>query len=192
MIAVAIACCLTCGLADAQETADANKLSPATKLEAFSARTGVVLVKAFSTIGVVNGLGKVTIDAREFRDASNPKVREYGITIAVKESGRLERENTSFIDADEIDSLLRGIDYIAKIDKSITTMSDFEAQYRTKGDFSITTFSSSGSRGEIGVAVSSGRIARTSAFLKLSDLSQMKALIGDAKSKIDAARAAAK
>ena len=178
------------GLAQSQEAPDAGKLPPATKLEAFSARTGIVMIKAFSTVGAINGMGKVTIDAREFRDASNPKFREYGIAIAVKESGRLERENTSFIDADEIDSLIRGIDYIAKIEKNVTTLNDFEAQYKTKGDFSITTFSSRGS--EVGVAISSGRIGRTTAFLKLSDLGQVKALITEAKSKIDSSKAAAK
>lgn len=119
-------------LAFAQETPDASKSPPATKLEAFSARTGIVLIKAFSTVGAVNGMGTVTIDAREFRDASNPKLREYGIAIAVKESGRLERENTSYIDFDEIDSLLAGIEYISKIDNSITTMQEFEGEYRTK------------------------------------------------------------
>ena len=52
---------------------DVAKSAPSTKLEAFSAKTGTVLVNGFSTLGVVNGLGKVSIDAREFRDASNPE-----------------------------------------------------------------------------------------------------------------------
>lgn len=174
----------------AQEVSDANKRPPSTKLEAFSSRTGAVLVKGFSNVGTVSdGRGTVSIDAREFRDAGNPKAREYGITIEVKEAGRLERENTSFIDADEVDSLLRGIDYISKADKSITTLNDFEATYKTKGDFTITTFSYSG---RVDVAVSSGRIGKSSAYLKLADLEQIKALIMQAKAKADAARVAAK
>lgn len=181
---------LACGAAHGQEGHEPTKVPPATKLEAFSARTGVVLIKGYSSLGVLIGTGRATIDSREFRDGGNPKNREYGISITVKEGGRVERESISYIDADEIDSLIRGIDYIARIDKTVTTMNEFEAQYRTKGDLSITTFSS-GRGAETHVAISSGRVGRTTAFFKLSDLQGFKALIEKAKSEIDVARAAA-
>src|SRR3989442_10679115 len=87
-ILVAVALASLGSFAEAQEATEATKLPPATKLEAFSARTGIVVIRAFTTVGVVNGMGRVTIDAREIRDASNPKIREYGIAVTVKESGR--------------------------------------------------------------------------------------------------------
>ena len=87
---------------------------PATKIEAFSSKTGIVMIRAFSIIGRIRGQGLVTIDAREFRDASSPSQGVYGIAVEVKEAGRLERESRSFIDLDESDSLVRGLDYIAK------------------------------------------------------------------------------
>lgn len=177
-------------IAVAQEQADATKVPPATKLEAFSARTGIVLVKGFTNLGTVNGMGRVSIDVREFRDASNPKSAQYGVAFEVKESGRLERENTSYIDEDEIDSLIRGLDYISKIDRSVTTFGNFEAQYRTKGDLSLVVFSGSG--GEISLAVSSGRIGRTRAFLKLADIEQIRTLLGEAKKAIASAKAGGK
>ncbi|MBK7464225.1 MAG: hypothetical protein IPP59_16375 [Betaproteobacteria bacterium] len=177
-------------IAVAQEQADAAKVPPATKLEAFSARTGIVLVKGFTNLGTVNGMGRVSIDVREFRDASNPKSAQYGVAFEVKESGRLERENTSYIDEDEIDSLIRGLDYISKIDRSVTTFGNFEAQYRTKGDLSLVVFSGSG--GEISLAVSSGRIGRTRAFLKLADTEQIRTLLGEAKKAIASAKAGGK
>jgi len=170
--------------------AEASKATPSTKLEAFSARTGIVVVKAYSTLGVVNGLGRVSVDAREFRDASNPKQAQYGVAFEVKETGRIERENTSFVDEDEIDSLIRGLEYISKIDKSITTLSNFEAQFRTKGDLSMTVFSGRG--GEISLAVASGRIGKTNAFLKLGDAEQIKQLLVQAKSVIAAAKQSAR
>ena len=175
-------------VAYADEAVDSAKTLPATKLESFSAKTGIVIIRAFSNMGNIygSGSGHVSVDAREFRDASNPKSREYGIAVEVKEAGRLERENTSYIDYDEIESLIRGIDYIAEIDKSVTSMDNFEAHYKTKGDFSIVTFSSQS--GEIKVAVSSGRIGKTTAFLKLSDLSKLKDLVTQARSKIDSIR----
>lgn len=179
---------MTAGLVHAQEASQSTMQPPATKLEAFSARTGIVTIKAYTKVGVVSGLGRVNIDVLELRDALNPTAREYGIRIVVRESGKQEKENSSFIDADEIDSLIRGINYIAKIDKRVTSLNEFEAKFKTKDDFSITTFSSRD--GEVGVAVSSGRPAKAAAFFKLSDLEQIKALLSEAKAKIDAAKAA--
>lgn len=177
-------------LTNAQEQPDATQPPLATKLEAFSARTGIVLIKGFSTLGTVNGMGSVSIDAREFRDASNPKSAQYGVTFEVKESSRLEREHTSFIDEDEIDSLIRGLDYISKIKANVTTFRDFEAQYTTKGDLSITVFSGRG--GEINLAVSSGRIVKTTAYLKLADAEQIRSLLSEAKKVIAAAKQSVK
>ncbi len=153
-----------------QQAIDVAK--PTTKIEAFSVKTGVVMIKGMSTIATVGGMGTLAIDVREFRDASAPKNVQYGLAMEVKESGRLERENRSFIDEDEIESLVRGLEYISKIDRSVTSLSGFEAQYRTKGDFSITTYSDKS--GGIKLAVSSGRIGKTTAFLKLADAEVIK------------------
>lgn len=166
-----------------QEPGDKAK-TPATKLEAFQSRTGIVLIRGYSTIGKVSVMGgQITVDAREFRDGSNPNSpRATGIAITVKEAGRLERENTSFVDAEEIDSLLTGIDYIAKANKEITKLDQFEVDYRTKGDLRITVFSSE--RGEISAAVSCGSIGRTTAYIKLPELQRVRDLIAAAKTKI--------
>jgi len=173
-------------IAFSQEQDEAPKTAPATKLEAFSARTGIVLVKGYTPLGAVHGTGRVAIDVREFRDASNPKSAQYGVAFEVKESGRLERESTSFIDEDEIDSLIRGLDYISKIDGSVTTFGNFEAHYRTKGDLSLAVFSGLG--GEVSLAVSSGRIGRARAFLKHADIEQIRSLLEEAKKAIASAK----
>lgn len=171
------------------QTAETPKPAPSTKLEAFSGRTGIVAVKGFTELGVISGIGgKVEIDVREFRDASNPKSTIYGASFQVKEIGRLERENTSFIDEDEMDGLLKGLDYIQGIKRDVTTLSNFEASYRTKGDLSFTVFSQND--GSIGLAVSSGRIGKTSVYLKLTDIERIRNLLSDAKNAITAAKSA--
>jgi hypothetical protein len=162
---------------------DSQAATPATKLEAFSAKTGVVVIRGYTTVGVLKGMGAVTVDAREFRDAANLKLRVTGLSIEVKESGSLERESTSFIDYDEIDSLLQGIDYISKANAGITPMKNFEVEYKTKGDFAVITFNS---QSGIGVAVSSGRFTKTKAYFKLADLPQLRTLIQNGKADIDA------
>ncbi len=159
--------------------------SPKTKLEEFSARTGAVIIRGFEEIGSAYGLynTSITVEAKEFVNVSTGK-REYGITIEVKkEDGRYDKESTSYIDYDEIESLIKGIDYIAKVDKSRTKFSNFQADYNTKGDFRISTFSTAG---KIMVAVSSGRIGSVSAYYNLSSLTEIRTLIKKAKDKIDA------
>lgn len=153
-----------------------------TELEKFSARTGVVIVQGFEEIGSHSGLhdtsARVNIDSKVLIIASTGE-KKYGITIKVT-SGK--RENTSFIEYDEIDSLIKGIDYISKVDTSATNFSDFQAEYKTKGNFKIATFSQ---RFKVLVAVSSGGV---SAHYVLSDLSRIKELIIRAKKKIDSAK----
>jgi hypothetical protein len=165
--------------------------APKTKLEAFVAQTGTVVVQGFAEIGTVRGqLGtSIAIVSKEFTNASTGK-KEYGVTIQVKETLRLERDNTSYIDYDEIDSLLKGIDYIAKIDGSVTKLGNFQADYRTKGDFSVSTYSS-GRTGSVEAAATSGRIGVTRTFLKLTDLQSLRDLVAKAKAAIDAARGGA-
>ena len=169
------------GSAFAQEQAEQKK-APATKLEIFQSRTGVVLIRGYSTVGTLRAMGaEVVVDAREFRDGSNPgSPRTTGVSITVKEAGRLERENTSYIDLDEIDSLLKGIAYISKADKDATKLSLFEVDYRTKGDLRITVFNSE--KGDVSAVISSGTIGRTRAFVKLADLDKLRDMISSAKS----------
>jgi hypothetical protein len=98
----------------------------------------------------------VGVDAREFRDTGNPKLLELGIAIEVKESARLKRSSTSFIDHDEIDSPVCGLGYIRAANNFVTSLTNFEVGYPPKGDFAVTI--SNQSRGGIGLAVSTGRI----------------------------------
>ena len=180
VVIIAVLALLFTSMAYGEEPAEPQK--PATKLEAFQAKTGIVVVRGFTTVGTVNGLGTVTVDARDFRDASNPKTHITGVSITVKESGRLERENTAFIDSDEITSLLAGLDYVSKATKDVTPLTNFEVEYRTKGDFRITVFNNSS--GELSAAVSAGRIGKTSAYINLQQVIELRKLILDAKSKI--------
>jgi hypothetical protein len=160
---------------------------PKTKLEAFVAQDGVVIVRGFKQIGQLRGAygGTLTVQAMEFASASTGK-REYGMTIAVKESGRLEREDTSYIDYDEIESLVRGLEYIGKVDKSVTRFDNFQADYRTRGDLAISTFSAHDGTTMLGV--SSGSIGPVSVFFSITDLSKLRDLVVQAKAALDSVR----
>jgi hypothetical protein len=106
--------------------------------------------------------------------------------IEVKESGRLENSNRSFIDYDEVDALLTGLNYISQVTPSVTKLGMFEAMYKTKGYFSATAYSSKS--GKIEAAVSSGYIRASSVFLSLQQLGELRTLIAQAKQKLDAVK----
>lgn len=155
-----------------------------TKLEQFSAKTGVVLIRGFHKIGSAQGFynTSVNIEAKEFTNVTDG-TKQYGITIeAFKESGKYDKQHTSFIDYDEIDSLVKGIDYISKVKSNVTKLEDFQADYKTKGDLKISTFSS-GSR--VLLAVTSGNIGGVASYFNIEDLAKVKMLILKAKSKIE-------
>ncbi|WP_428241548.1 hypothetical protein [Gynuella sp.] len=159
-----------------------------TKLEQFSTKTGVVIIRGFHKIGSVQGLygTSVNIEAKEFTNVTDGK-KQYGITIeSFKEDGRYDNKHTSFIDYDEIDSLIKGIEYISKVKSSVTKLEDFQADYSTRGDLKISTFSS-GDR--IMAAVTSGNIGGVAAYFNIEDLEKVKNLIKQAKAKIDEIRA---
>ena len=88
----------------AQAESDAQKIS--TKLEAFQAKTGVVLIKGYTNVGVLKEHGSTRVVAHDLRDASNPKVRFTGISITLTYSD--EWESRAYFDVDDIDSLIAG------------------------------------------------------------------------------------
>tara|TARA_R110002167_G_scaffold221504_1_gene426263 strand:+ start:133 stop:693 length:561 start_codon:yes stop_codon:yes gene_type:complete len=161
---------------------DSTSSKPSTELESFAAQTGAVIIRGYTELGKVTGLGTVEVDCREFLNAQSGE-QTHGMLIKVTESGRYDRNDSSFIDYDEIESLLSGIDYIAKIDASVTKLKNFEATYTTRGNFAVTVFNDS--KGKLGIAVSSGRIGRATAYLNFEQLTQVRTLIVSAKDRIE-------
>lgn len=161
----------------AQTQAQSEKAT--TKLEEFQSKDGSVIIRGFTEIGSIKGNGSLTVYAYESTNASNLNQKVSGIRIEIVEFGRILNESVAFIDTDEVDSLLRGIEYIAKTTKKITKQKNFEAEYRTRGGFRIVVFNDN--KGEIAVSVSGGRIRTASLSLKIKDLSELTRLITAAK-----------
>jgi hypothetical protein len=160
-----------------------------TKVEAFERQIGSVIIRGFSELGAIPGVfgGQVGVETREFVNATTGK-KEYGVVIEVNEGGRLERKDRAYVDYDEIEALLKGIDYIVKIDRTVTTFDNFQADYTTKGEMTLSTFSSGGT---VKGAVSTSRIGGADLIIELTGLQQLRNLIFEAKAKIDASRGAA-
>jgi hypothetical protein len=158
-------------------------LAPRTKLEEIEWRYEKVLVKGFTQVATVSGRGAdIRVDAVELKDTDSA-TRVTGLAISLKETSENPRENRSFIDYDEIDRLLRGIDAIERVNESTTKLASFEARYRTLGDLEIIVFRQS--RTGAAVSVTSGTCDRVTAVLTLDDLDRLKAHIVEAKTRLD-------
>jgi hypothetical protein len=160
----------------------ANK--PKTELETFQEKYGAVIVQGYTKIPEMRGTlgGTFTIIAKQFTDAgSGLKVK--GLVMEVDTGERYSSEARSFVEYGEINSLLKGIDYIAKLDKSVTKLSSFEAAYKTKDDFEVTVFNSS--NGGLRAAISVGRIGRKTIIMELTALVDLTAKLQQAKTILD-------
>jgi hypothetical protein len=158
---------------------------PLTKLEALDTQIGAVVVKNYTYIGSVSGFsGIVMVTSYEFVDGQSGR-KEYGIGLELRETGRSERDGRTYIDYEEIDALLRAIDYIIKIERS-ATMENFEAQYRTRGEFAVATFIRP--NGTLQAEVSIGLFRKAGVNISLGKLADFRKLIADAKATLDKIR----
>jgi len=154
-----------------------------TEIEIFESRSGMVLIKGYTIIGEMTGKydSRAEVVVKELTNASTGD-KKFGISIEIVEGGRNGASNTSFIDEPEIDSLLKGIEYISKIDKAATKQDNFEATYKTKDDLSITVFSTKD--GKNALAVKSGKFHPAKLFLSISEFKKLQDLFAAAKSRI--------
>jgi len=170
--------------ARAQET-NACLPVPATKLEAFETNTDTVIIKATAPIGTVPAqAGTIDVRCREITDAGTGH-RESGVLVDIALGG--SARDTLMIDYDELDSLLDGLEFIGKLDWSVTSLPSFDAVYTTKGGFRAAAF---GSRrtGNIEFAVRSTRAALPPLLLSRDKMGQLRSLIEQAKAKLDSLR----
>lgn len=166
-------------------------LEPRTKLEEIEDRHGTVVIKGFTRITTLEVRG-VRVDAVEMREMGNVS-RAKGIVISLRDErppveNRNERpnENRAFIDYEEIDPLLNAIDAVARVDETATKLAGFEARYRTQGDFEIGVFRQT--RTGTAVIMSTGICDRATQTLTLDDLAKVKAMIQEAKGRLDEIR----
>ena len=158
---------------------------PATRLEAFETNTDTVVIKGTAPIGAVAAQsGSVSVRCREITDAGTGR-RESGIIFDIAFGQQLE--DSLLVDYEELDVLLDGLEYLNKIDWTITTLPSFDAVYTTKGGFRAAAF---GSRrtGNIEFAVRSMRTPRHPLLLTRDQLGQLRSLVEQAKARLDSLR----
>jgi hypothetical protein len=172
---------LSVGVLSAEESKE-----PSTDIERFQAATGDVIIKGFEKTGTsIRGKYKsnLTVEAREFIRVSAGD-KSFGIVVEVKETlGNYPKTGKSFVDYDELDSLVEGVNYISNIDKTASSLSGIEATYITNGGVEISAFTSGG---ELAYAISAGKYPSVTIFLNSAmDLTTFKDLVIAAQVRID-------
>jgi hypothetical protein len=118
--------------------------------------------------------------------------RAYGLLIEIRESSQSVTEIQSFIDYEEIDPLIAGLDAVYRANDTITKMPYFSASYRTRDDFGIVVFKQT----RTGLAVrlesttinGTGGIDRASILITLDELNRLRGIILEAKQRLDEMR----
>ena len=131
-----------------------------TRLESLMTETGAVVVKGYTRVGSVNGFrGSAYVTALEVTDAPAGH-RETGLDIEISDAARPEADaEHAYVDYDEIAPLMKGIDYILRLDNKATKLSRFDARYETRGGLVLETFNTPNGQATA-VSTQGGRRAR--------------------------------
>jgi hypothetical protein len=159
---------------------------PQTRLEAFETNTGTIVIKAAGLVGSVTAsAGTLSVRCEAITDAGTGRT-EYGLAIGMGEpSGQVD--STLLIDYDEIDSMVNALDYLNKVDWSVSPLPSFDAVYTSKGGLRMSAFSSR-RNGAIEFAVRTLRASRAPILLARDQVAQFREFILQAKSKLDTLR----
>lgn len=163
-------------------------LDPRTKLEAIDQRYSTVIIKGYTRITTIEVNG-VVVDAIDMRELG-AVARARGIVISVRGggagNGARQNENRAFVDYEELEPLLNAIDSMVRVDETTTRSPGFEARYRTLGDLEIGVFRQT--RSGTAVGVTTGICDRATQTMTLDDLAKVKAMIQEAKTRLDETR----
>lgn len=158
---------------------------PRTRLEAFEATTGRVIIKGTEELGsIATKNGTLFVKVHEYRDVPSNQ-RQFGIAVVVRQSESME--DTTTVDEDELEALIAGIDYVSKADPSISSLNRFEAFYASRAGLRVASYSSRRTS-NVEATVTSQRYQRVKTWLNMSQLAQFKNLVEQAQAKIEAIR----
>ena len=161
---------------------DAQFYAPRNTLEEFESSISTSLIKGRTWVATLRTAGgSARVEATDIRDTGNA-TRATGVTITLL-TGNPAAEMRCLIDYDEIDPLVRAFDAMEKADDNVTKLSNFEAHYRTRGDFEVIVFKQT--TGGIATAIEGGFYERSRVLLTLEEFTRLRWMIVQAKERLD-------
>lgn len=168
----------------AQDT-NAYAFAPATRLESFATNTGTVVIRGSADVGVVlANTGTIALKCREASEAGTGR-KEVGISVDLNHSQ--QPKETRYIDYDELEPLINALNYLNKVDWSITSLNSFDAAITTRSGFRASAFSSRRSSA-IEFAVRTAGTGNPPILLSRDQLAEFRGLLEQAKTKLDSIR----
>ena len=123
-----------------------NPPAPATQLEEIQRRTGKVLVRGFTDVAGLRADDGTIVRVLAVELSELKGDRAYGLAIEIRPPARGERAVLSFVDENEIGPLLDALNDLTKLDHGATTLSNYEARYRTHGSLEVANIDLNGKR----------------------------------------------
>ena len=110
--------------------------TPRTYFEAYNAVADAPLLKGMSVIGTLSNQINYPV---EIRAEVLTNLQSSNVVYAVSLRTRLSTKQleVDYIDYDELDGLIRGLQFVSQTDHSQTPMDNFEAAYRTRSGLSV-------------------------------------------------------
>jgi len=177
-------CLLSSTTLPAQDTNPCS-IVPATKLEAFETNVGNIIIKATTELGVISAkTAAISVKCKEFTDTATRR-KEQGIAVEIGRLG-LPRD-VMLIDYDELASLLNAINYLNKLDVSVSSLESFDAAYTTRGGFRIAAL---GTRrtGLVQFGIRDVRVSAPPVVLTRDEMTRLSSLLDQSKAQLDGLR----
>lgn len=163
-------------------SAQSSTNAPATEIENFELQTDAVIVKGVSQIGsVATEAGTILVRCKESDNVTSGQ-KQYAVAIVIEDN---QSRLVLFVDYDELDALIHGLDFLSKVTYEVTTMPAFDASITTRSGFRAGAHSER-RQGSIELFVRFGDTLRVP--LTADQFNQLQNLITQAKSTLDTAR----
>lgn len=111
---------------------------PPTEIQNFELQSDTVMVKGFGEMGSVAIDGGVVAVRVKESDNVMAGSKMYGISVALEAN---QSRDVFVIDYDEMEALIRGLDFLGKISYDVTTMPAFDASFSTRSGLRIAAYS---------------------------------------------------
>src|SRR5580698_318037 len=107
-----------CAMLPLAATAQNDTNAPATEIENFEMQTDAVIVKGVDQIGsVATEAGTILVRSKESDNVTSGQ-KQYAIAITIENN---QSRLVLFVDYDELDALIHGLDYLSRITYDVTT-----------------------------------------------------------------------
>jgi hypothetical protein len=156
--------------------------APRSNFEAYNAVADTTLLKGMSVIGTLNNQINYPVEIR-VETLTNMLYSNTVYAVSLRTRLAAKQLEVDYIDYDELDGLIRGVQFISQSDHNATPMDNFEAAYRTRCGMSLLKVSNGN---KLTIVMKSGDTLATRNEMASFVLDDLGRYLTAAKAKLDA------